>query len=33
MTGYEIIGRVGILILFANFAYLMGEISKEARRS
>jgi hypothetical protein len=33
MTGYEIIGMVGILVLLANFLYLLWRIAKDASRS
>jgi hypothetical protein len=33
MTGYEIIGTVGILILLANLIYLLWQIAREVPRS
>ena len=33
MTVYEIIGAIGIFMIVAGLAYLMWEITREARRS
>ena len=31
MTGYEIIGTVAILVLFANLLYLLWQIARDVR--
>jgi len=33
MTGYEIIGAIGISLIAVAIGYLMWEITREARRS